>query len=103
MASKIKKGDKVIVLSGKSKGLIGEVLFSYPKKDRVIVQGVNKVKRHMRASSSRPSGIDEKEASLHISNVALFDPETKRPTRVGFKIEDGKKVRFLKSSGITIK
>lgn len=100
MAAKIKKGDKVVILAGKDRGKQGEVLRVMPKDDRVVVQGVNMVKRHQRASQTNAGGIQEKEASLHVSNVAHLDPKDGKPTRVGFKIlEDGRKVRFAKRSG----
>jgi len=97
---KIRKGDEVIVIAGKDKGKTGNVLRVMPKESRVLVQGVNMIKRHMRPSASSPGGIDEREASLHISNVALIDPETHKPTRVGFKfLEDNRKVRVARRSG----
>ena len=100
---KIKKGDQVVVTTGKSKGRSGEVLRILRKEDRVLVQGVNLVKRHTRPSQTNPGGIVEKEASLHISNVALMDPGTSEPTRVGYKVlDDGRKVRFAKRSGNVI-
>ena len=103
MAAKIKKGDKVIVLTGRDKGKTGEVTQVLPKEDRVVVSGVNVVKRHQRPSQTAPGGIVEKNASIHVSNVALADPKTGEPTRVGFKtLDDGRKVRFAKSSGEVI-
>lgn len=100
MASKIKKGDRVIVISGGDKGKIGEVLKTLPKEGRVIVQGVHTVKRHQRPTQTSAGGIIEKELSIDVSNVALLDPKTNKPTRVGFKtLEDGKKVRVSKKSG----
>jgi large subunit ribosomal protein L24 len=100
MAAKIKKGDRVVVLAGRDKGLKGEVLKVMPKEERVLVEGLNMVKRHTKASQADPQGgIKSKEASLHVSNVALVDPKTGEPTRVGFRFEDGKKVRFAKKSG----
>ncbi len=97
---KIRKGDDVIVITGKDKGKTGNVLRVMPKQSRVLVQGVNMVKRHMRPSASSPGGIDEREASLHISNVALIDPESDKPTRVGFKfLEDNRKIRVARPSG----
>lgn len=99
MASKIKKGDKVVVLTGRSKGQTGEVLKVMPKEDRAIVQGVNMVKRHQRPTHVSEGGIIEKEASIHLSNIAMIDPKDDRPTRVGFKDVDGKKVRVAKRSG----
>ncbi|OLF73226.1 50S ribosomal protein L24 [Maricaulis sp. W15] len=102
MAAKIKKGDKVVILAGRDKGKTGEVTKVLPTEDRVIVAGVNVVKRHTRATQTDQGGIKEKEASIHVSNVALADPKTGEATRVGFKIEDGKKVRIAKSSGEVI-
>jgi large subunit ribosomal protein L24 len=100
---KIKKGDKVVVLSGRDKGRSGEVLKALPTQSRVIVQGVNVVKRHTRPSAASGGGIIEKEASIHVSNVAIVDPKDNKPTRIGFKtLEDGSKVRFAKRSGEVI-
>ncbi len=100
---KIKKGDKVTVITGRDKGKTGEIMRVDPKKDRVFVQGVNMVKRHQSATPTDPGGIVEKEASLHVSNVAHIDPKTDRPTRVGLR-EDagGRKVRYARRSGETI-
>ncbi len=98
--SKIKKGDRVIVLSGRSKGRTGDVLKVMPKANRAIVQGVNMVKRHTRPSQTQMGGIIEKEASIHMSNLAHVDPDTSLATRVGYKfLEDGRKVRYAKRSG----
>lgn len=103
MAAKIKKGDKVIVLTGRDKGVKGEVLKVIPEKNRAIVSGVNKVQRHNRPSPFSPGGIEEKEATIHLSNLAHYDPATGKPGRVGFKtLEDGKKVRVFKGSGEVI-
>jgi len=100
---KIKKGDKVIVITGKDKGQTGEVLRVLRKDERVLVQGLNMVKRHQRPSQVSPGGIMDKEAPLHISNVALVDPKTDRPTRVGYKTVEGeRKVRFATRSGEVI-
>lgn len=100
MAAKIRKGDKVIVLSGRSKGKTGEVLKVMPKEMRAIVQGVNTVKRHTKPSATARGGIIEREAPVHISNLAHVDPQTGRPSRVGFRIlENGRKVRYAKRSG----
>ena len=97
---KIKKGDRVVVVTGKDKGKTGEVLRVLRDKDRVLVQGVNMVKRHTAPSQTNPGGIIDKEASLHISNVAHIDPKTSEPTRVGYKVlSDGRKVRFARRSG----
>lgn len=100
MAQKIKKGDKVIVLTGRDKGVVGEVVKMLPSRDRAVVQGVNKVKRHTAPSNQSAGGIIEKEMSIHLSNLAHVDPKDDKPTRVGFKtLEDGRKVRFAKRSG----
>ena len=97
---KIKKGDRVVVTTGRNKGKTGEVLRVLRDADRVLVQGVNMVKRHTAPSQASPGGIIEKEASLHISNVAHIDPKTSEPTRVGYKVlDDGRKVRYAKRSG----
>lgn len=97
---KVKKGDKVVVVTGREKGKTGEVLRVMPKEARVLVQGVNMVKRHTRQSQTTPGGINELEAPLHVSNVALADPQGGKPTRVGYRIlEDGRKVRFARRSG----
>jgi large subunit ribosomal protein L24 len=100
---KIKKGDRVIVTTGRDKGKIGEVLRVLPKENRAIVQGVNKVKRHTRPRVGSPGGIVEKEATIHVSNLAHVDPKTNKPSRVGFKfLSDGRKVRYAKRSGEVI-
>ena len=103
MAQRIRKDDDVIVLSGREKGKRGKVLRMFRENSRVLVQGVNMVKRHTRPSPGQPGGIVEKEAPLHISNLAHVDPKTDEPTRIGFKrLEDGRKVRFAKKSGEVI-
>ncbi|KAA5801532.1 50S ribosomal protein L24 [Alkalicaulis satelles] len=103
MAAKIKKGDKVVVLTGRDKGKSGEVVKVLPSEDRVVVSGVNTVKRHQRPTQTSAGGIVEKDASIHVSNVALTDPKSGEPTRVGFKTgKDGKKVRVAKKSGEVI-
>lgn len=100
---KIKKGDKVIVLKGRSRGKTGEVLRVLPQKNIAFVQGINIVKRAMKPTQMSPGGITEKEASIHLSNLALVDPETDKPTRVGYVVtEDGEKKRLAKRSGITV-
>lgn len=100
---KIKKGDQVIVLTGKDKGAKGEVLKTLPAESRVIVQGVNVVKKHQRPTQFSQGGIEQKELSIHVSNVALADPKTGKATRVGYKtLKDGKKVRVAKKSGETV-
>ena len=100
MAAKIRKGDRVIVLSGKDKGKRGEVVRVYPTEERAVVSGVNMVKRHQRQTTTQQAGIVSKEASIHLSKLAHVDPTTGKPTRVGFRtLEDGRKVRFAKKSG----
>jgi len=97
---KIRKGDKVVVITGKDKGKTGEVLRVMPKDARLVVQGVNMVKRHTKPAMGNPGGIVEKEATIHISNVAHIDPKSNKPTRVGYKaLQDGRKVRVAKRSG----
>ena len=99
MAAKIKQGDDVIVLAGKDKGRTGKVLRVIPSDDRVVVQGIQVVQRHTRPSAGNPQGgIVNKEASIHLSNVALVDSKGK-PTRVGFRMDGDKKVRFAKTTG----
>ena len=100
---KIKTGDEVIILAGKDKGATGKVIKIVKDKDRVVVEGVNMIKKHVKPSTENPQGgIVEKEAPLHISNVALIDPKSKKATRVGYEIRDGKKVRVSKKSGQVI-
>ena len=106
MAAKIKKGDKVVVIIGRAKGRSGEVIEMRRDDDRVLVRGVNMVKRHQRQTAQQEGGIISKEAPIHLSNVALADPKDGKPTRVGFKFvgkgDDRKKVRFAKRSGVEI-
>ncbi|MDE0780942.1 MAG: 50S ribosomal protein L24 [Alphaproteobacteria bacterium] len=103
MKMRIKKGDQVIVLTGREKGKSGEVLRVDRERNRVLVQGVNMVKRHERATQTSPGGINQYEAMLHASNVSLIDPDSSKPTRVGYKtLDDGRKVRFAKRSGEVI-
>ncbi len=100
MAAKIKKGDKVVVLAGRDKGRTGEVVQVMPAEERALVRGVNLVKRHQRQTATQEGGIIQKEAPVHLSNLAIADPKDGKPTRVGFKtLEDGRKVRFAKRSG----
>lgn len=99
MAAKIKKGDTVIVLSGKDKGKEGAVLSVQPTKGKLVVAGVNVVKRHTRASQTNAGGIVEKELPVDVSNVAIKDPKDGKPTRVGFKVDGKTKVRIAKRSG----
>jgi len=106
MAAKIKKGDKVVVLTGRDKGRSGEVLEVRPAEGRALVRGVNMVKRHQRQTAQQEGGIISKEGTIHLSNLALADPKDGKPTRVGFKFvgegNDRKKVRFAKRSGVEI-
>ena len=96
---RIKKGDRVVVTTGRDRRQ-GEVLRVLRKEDRLVVQGVNMVKRHQRPSAGHPGGIVDKEAPIHISNVAHIDPDSGKPTRVGYRtLDDGRKVRFAKRSG----
>ena len=100
MAAKIKKGDKVVVLTGRDKGRSGQVTAVMPREGRAVVAGVNMVKRHTRQSARTQGGILSKEAPIDLSNLAIADPKDGKPTRVGFKVlEDGRKVRFAKRSG----
>lgn len=102
MASKIKKGDKVVILAGKDKGKTGQVLRVIPTETRAVVQGLNLVRRHTKQTASQDAGIFTKEAPIHLSNLAIADANGK-PSRVGFKINaDGTKVRVAKSTGDTI-
>jgi large subunit ribosomal protein L24 len=98
---KIRKGDNVVVLAGKDKGRTGEVVQVMPKEDRALVRGVNMVKRHQRQSQTQEAGIINKEASIHLSNIAVVAKDGK-PTRVGFSVVDGKKVRVAKRTGDVI-
>ncbi|WP_036257548.1 50S ribosomal protein L24 [Methylocapsa aurea] len=103
MAAKIKKGDRVIVLVGRDKGRSGEVLQVKPKEDRAVVKGINLVKRHQGQTAKQEAGIVTKEATIHLSNLALADPKDGKATRIGFKIlDDGRKVRVAKRSGDVI-
>lgn len=99
---KIRKGDKVVVLAGKDKGRTGEVLRVMPKEDRALVRGINIVIRHQRQTQSQEGGLIRKEAPIHLSNLAVADPKDGKPTRIGFRVEGDKKVRFAKRSGETI-
>jgi len=103
MAAKIRKGDTVVVLTGRDKGRSGEVLRVIPSESRVLVDGINMVKKHKRPSAASAGGIETIAAPIHISNVAHKDPQSGKATRVGFKVlEDGRKVRFAKASGEVI-
>ena len=103
MAAKIRKGDKVVVITGRDKGRSGEVIRVMPKESRAIVRGVNVVTRHQRQTASEQGGLVRKESPIHLSNIAIADPTTGKPTKVKFKeLADGRKVRVAKSSGETI-
>jgi large subunit ribosomal protein L24 len=100
---KIRKGDRVVVITGRDKGKTGEVTRVLPKEGRVLVQGVNVVRRHQRQTAQQQGGIISKEAPIHISNVAHIDPNSDRPTRIAWRVlEDGRKVRVAKRSGAPI-
>ena len=100
---KIRKGDKVIVRTGRDKGKVGEVLRVFPDDNRALVQGVNMVRRHQKQTAGKEGGIISKEMPIHISNIALRDPKDGKPTKVGYKVlKDGKKVRFARNSGEVI-
>ena len=103
MAAKIKKGDQVIVLTGRDKGKSGEVIEVRPAERRALVRGVNMVRRHQRQTAAQQGGIVSKEAPVHLSNLAIADPKDGKPTRIGFKfLKDGRKVRIARRSGEAI-
>jgi large subunit ribosomal protein L24 len=103
MAAKIRKGDKVVVLTGRDKGRTGEVISVRPAEGRALVRGINMVKRHQRQTPQQEGGIISKEASIHLSNIAIADPKDGKPTRVGFKVmNDGRKIRVARRSGVEI-
>ena len=103
MAARIRKGDKVVVLSGRDKGRSGEVVEVHPRAERALVRGVNMVKRHQKQTAQQEGGIISKEMTIHLSNIALADPKDGKPTRVGFKVmNDGRKVRIARRSGVEI-
>lgn len=104
MAARIRKGDTVVVITGADKGKQGEVLQVRPKDNRAVVRGVNIAKKHTKPTGmGQPGGIIEQEATIHLSNIALIDPTTKKPTRVGFRVlDDGRKVRVARPSGAVI-
>jgi large subunit ribosomal protein L24 len=106
MAAKIRKGDKVVVLTGRDKGRTGEVIEVRPADERALVRGVNMVKRHQRQTAQQEGGIISKESTIHLSNLAIADPKDGKPTRIGFKFvgegNDRKKVRVAKRSGVEI-
>ncbi len=103
MAAKIRKGDKVVVLTGRDRGRSGEVIEVRPTEGRALVRGINMVKRHQRQTATQDGGIISKEGTIHLSNLAVADPKSGKPTRVGFKVmKDGKRVRVAKRSGVEI-
>jgi large subunit ribosomal protein L24 len=106
MAAKIRKGDKVVLLTGRDKGRTGEIIEVRPDDNRVLVRGINMVKRHQKQTAQQEGGIISKESPVHVSNVAIADPKDGKPTRVGFKFvgtgDDRKKVRIAKRSGVEI-
>ncbi|HEX3665982.1 MAG TPA: 50S ribosomal protein L24 [Rhizomicrobium sp.] len=102
MAARIRKGDRVVVLTGRDKGKKGEVLRLYTKDERALVSGVNIVKRHQRQTQRQQAGIISRESPIHLSNIAHADPSTGEATRIGFKMEGNRKVRFAKKSGEVI-
>ena len=103
MAAKIRKGDKVIVLTGRDKGRTGEVIEVRPDQDRALVRGIHMVKRHQRQTAQQEGGIISKELPIHLSNLAIADPKDGKPTRIGFEmLSDGKRVRIAKRSGVEI-
>lgn len=101
---RIKKGDTVKVIAGKDKGVTGKVLKTFPQEDKVIVEKVNVVTKHQKAKGPQsPGGIQKQEAPIHVSNVMYYDASAKKTTKIGYRYEDGKKVRFRKSDGQSIK
>ena len=99
---KIKKGDEVIVISGKYKGVKGKVLQARPAESRIVVAGVNRTKRHIKPTQEKPGHIEDIEGAIHVSNVALVDPKSKKPTRVGYKVDGSRKIRIAKKSGTEV-
>jgi large subunit ribosomal protein L24 len=100
---KIRKGDRVVVLTGRDKGKVGQILHVLTAENRAVVQGVHIARRHQRQTAAQEGGIIAKEAPIHVSNLAIADPKTGRPTRIGYRVlKDGKKVRFAKRSGEVI-
>ncbi len=102
MVAKLRKGDKVIVLAGRDRGAEGEIVAVHPKDERVVVRGVNIIKKHQKQTQTEQGGIIQREAPIHISNVALKDPKSGKPTRVGIQMDGDKKVRVAKASGEVI-
>jgi len=99
---KIKKGDEVVVISGKFKGAKGKVIAAYPAESKIVVEGVARVKQHIKPTKEQPGHIKDVESAIHVSNVAILDPKTKKPSRVGYKIDGDKKIRIAKKSGETL-
>jgi large subunit ribosomal protein L24 len=99
MAQRIRKGDNVIVITGRDRGKTGEVVSVHPAEGRAVVRGVNLVRRHQRQTPSQAGGIITKEMPIHLSNISLVDQASGKPTRVGFRVKDGRKVRFAKRTG----
>jgi large subunit ribosomal protein L24 len=99
---KLKKGDKVVVITGKDKGKKSEIIQSFPKKLSLLVKDVNVVKKHQKPTQNKEGGIENKEMLINVSNVAFLDPKMDVPTKIGYKVENGKKVRFAKKSGVVI-
>ena len=99
---KIKKGDKVVVITGRDKGKTGEVLKVFREENRLLVQGIHMVKRHQRQTMQVQGGIIEKEAPIHVSNVAHIDPKTQKPTRIGYRMDGERKIRVARASGEAI-
>jgi large subunit ribosomal protein L24 len=100
---KIKKGDEVVVIAGKYKGVKGEVIAAYPAESKVVVAGVARKKRHVKPTQEKPGHIEDVESPIHVSNVAIIDSKTKKTTRVGYKFEGDKKIRIAKKSGAALK
>ena len=96
---KLKKGDEVIVLTGKDKGKTGKIVKMIPKKNKVIVTDINKVKKNQKPDNNQPGGIIDKEMPVHISNLSFYDSESKKPVKIGYKIDNNKKIRIIKTSG----
>lgn len=102
MAAKIKKEDNVMIMSGKDRGKTGKVVQVLTKKDRVVVEGLNMVKKHQKPAPNREGGIIDMEAPVHVSNVMVVDPSDNKPTRVGFEVRDGRKLRVSRRTGTVL-
>ncbi len=96
---KLKKGDEVIVLTGKDKGKTGKIVKMIPKKNKAIVTDINKVKKNQKPDNNQPGGIIDKEMPVHISNLSFYDSESKKPVKIGYKIDNNKKMRIIKTTG----